>query len=194
MAVIADFGSMYTIDDYQTKIADQLAHIDVAVLALNAGFAHIGPFIDITNKEVEMQCQVNTNHVLYTAKVMAGQLSKRFDEKKVKSAMVMTSSVTAMAPISGMLTYSTTKIFTSYIARALNVELDGKVDVITFEPAGVATKMIGNTTNKTSMFTISAERAADTCFRDLGHQPMTHGAFRHYHISFYFDIIPTRWI
>ena len=58
MALIADFGSMYTINDYQTKIGDQLAHIDVAVLALNAGFAHMlipdGPFIDITNNEVEM--------------------------------------------------------------------------------------------------------------------------------------------
>ena len=54
MSLIADFGSMYTINDYQTKIGDQLADIDVAVLALNAGFAHTGPFIDITNSEVEM--------------------------------------------------------------------------------------------------------------------------------------------
>lgn len=74
---MADLWKLRTIDQYKTEIADKLQNLDVAVLALNAGFALIGPFNDLTNEEVEKLTQLNANHVLYTAKVMLDQLAKR---------------------------------------------------------------------------------------------------------------------
>lgn len=166
LAVVADLWKMRTIEEYKTMIADKIANLDVGVLALNAGFAQVGPFVDISNEEVERLCQVNANHVLYTAKVVLPQLVQRYDSKKLMSGMVVTSSVASLSPMSGTITYCATKSFASYIAEGLNYELLGKVDVMTYTPGGVATKMLGKKT--TDAGTISTTMAADTCFRDLG--------------------------
>lgn len=133
---------------------------------MNAGFAHVGPFIDITDDEVEKQMQVNCNHVIYTAKAMLGKLVERFDVKKKKSAIVVLSSIASIKPASGATTYCATKTFATFMAEGLCYELKGKVDVISYQPAGVATKMIHQT--KASMTTILPSMAADTCFRDIG--------------------------
>ena len=50
----------------------------------------------------------------------------------------------SIMPISGVLSYSSSKIFASYFGQGLGPELKGKVDVMAYEPAGVATKMIGD--------------------------------------------------
>lgn len=59
------------------------------------------------------------------------------------SAIVVVSAMMALVPVSGATSYAASKTFTSYMAEGLNFELAGKVDVISYQPAGVATKMIG---------------------------------------------------
>ena len=105
------------------------------------------------------------------------QLVKRFDNIKKKSGVVITSSILATVPLSGVTCYCATKVFDSYMAEALNVELKGKVDVISYQPGGVATKMIQET--KASLTTIMPQVAADVCLRDIGIRQMTRGAFVH---------------
>ena len=87
------------------------------------------------------------------------------------------SSIASHRPISGSTAYCAAKTFSSYIAEGLFHELKGKVDVISYQPAGVATKMSGET--KANAITVSAEGAASDCFRDLGMRKATVGAFRH---------------
>lgn len=70
MYVIADFVELKTIEEYNEKIAKKLAHLDIGVLALNAGYAEMGPFHMIDDIEVEKQCQVNAVHPIYLLKVM----------------------------------------------------------------------------------------------------------------------------
>lgn len=108
---------------------------------------------------------------------MLPQLIKRFDEHKKKSAVVITSSVLSILPMSGVTCYCATKVFDTYMAEGLHYELKNKIDVLSYQPAGVATKMIGET--KASMGTIMPSMAADVCFRDIGLRSMTRGAFRH---------------
>ena len=38
MSIIADFGNMFSIEDYQRTIADNLKDPDVSILAINAVF------------------------------------------------------------------------------------------------------------------------------------------------------------
>jgi short-subunit dehydrogenase len=73
---------------------------------------------------------------------MLSQLVTRFDTKKKKSAIVVISSVASIKPISGATTYCATKTFATYVAEGLNFEVRDKIDVISYTPAGVATKMI----------------------------------------------------
>jgi len=90
---------------------------------------------------------------------------------------VVTSSGLGARPISGCITYSACKSFSSYIAEGLNYELEGSVDVLSYQAGETTTKMLKR--YKTDSRTITPQRAADCCFRDLGLQPMTRGAFRH---------------
>jgi len=54
MAITADFCQMRTIEEYRAAIADKLQDLDVGALVINAGFALGGPFLELTDKEVEM--------------------------------------------------------------------------------------------------------------------------------------------
>ena len=79
---------------------------------------------------------------MYFSKVMVDQLVKRFDDKKQKSAMLITTSGLAERPLAGTLTYSVCKSFAGYIGEGLNFELNGKVDVINYQAGEVATKLL----------------------------------------------------
>ena len=131
---------------------------------------------------------MNANHVVYTARVMLPQLVKRFNEKNKKSGIVVTSSVMSILPMPSLNCYSATKIFVDYIAEGLNFELKDKVDVISYQPAWVATKMIDD--DKADFWTILPKDAADVCFRDIGLRPMTRGAFSHELIGYMMECYP----
>lgn len=160
----------------------------MGVLVLNAGFAQVGPFVDLKDDEVEKQVQVNTNHVIYLAKAMIKQLVDRFDNKKKKSGIVITSSIASIKSVAGITTYNATKSFDAFMAEGLNYELKGKVDVIAYKPAGVATKMIKE--DKPSLFTIMPDKAANKCFRDLGIKADTNGSFAHEIVANMFEATP----
>ena len=90
---------------------------------------------------------------------------------------MVTSSNLALNPVPGLALYSSTKVYESFLAEALNYELRDKIDVLSYQPARIDTKIVPR--SQLDFTTISIERAAESCFRDLGCTPMTHGAFRH---------------
>lgn len=51
--IIADFGQLKSIEEYKEKIGYNLEFYDIGVLALNAGVGTMGPFDELTEKEVE---------------------------------------------------------------------------------------------------------------------------------------------
>jgi len=159
---------------------------------LNAGTAVMGPFKDVTDKEVERTVNVNALQPIYLAKTMVPQLLERYEKTKVKSAIIVTSSGLGSRPISGTIAYSAAKSFSSFVAEAMNTEFKGKIDCMSYQAGEVATKLLGR--QKTDMRTITVERAADTCFRDLGHMPMTRGSFRHEFAMIFMDHLPLIWI
>ena len=91
-----------------------------------------------------------------------------------RSAIVVTSSALAMYPMSGILPYSMSKSFSSFLAEGLNIELKEKVDVMSFQPGEVQTKLLGD--RKTA---VTVQQASKGCLRDLGTTDLTYGAFTH---------------
>ena len=71
---------------------------------------------------------------------MLDQLQKR----TTRSAIGITSSVAADYPIGGSITYCATKRFVTDLAIGLNYELKDKIDVISYNPGFVATKLNSN--------------------------------------------------
>ena len=54
-----------------------------------------------------------------------------------------------MYPMSGILPYNMSKSFSSFLAEGLNIELKDKIDVMSYQPGEVQTKLIGD--RKTSV-------------------------------------------
>ena len=77
----------------------------------------------------------------------------------------------------GSVTYGCTKSFVTYLCEGLGYEVKDKIDVMSYNPGFVTTKL--SKKRDTGPVTISEARAAEVCFRDLGCTTKTHGSFRH---------------
>ncbi len=77
----------------------------------------------------------------------------------------------------GVLAYSMSKSFSSYLAEGLNIELKNKIDVLSFQCGEVNTKLIG--TSRKGLSVISTSRATGGCLRDVGSTGLTYGSFIH---------------
>jgi len=54
-----------------------------------------------------------------------------------------------------------------------------KIDIMSFNPAEVATKLIMKDKSQVGGGTVSVEDAVKCCFRDVGHTDKTYGTFSH---------------
>jgi short-subunit dehydrogenase len=142
MYVVADFAKMSTIQEYKEAIADKLTDIDIGMLILNAGWAEFGPFEWVSNEIIEDHIRINLLHVVYTAKVLASKMINRFDVHKQKCGMAIVSSGLGLNPIAGCIAYSASKGFVSFLAQGLNVEFNGKIDVLCYHAGLIKTKFI----------------------------------------------------
>lgn len=122
-AVVADFSKLFTIEDYRQAIGDKLKDKDIGILVLNAGYVFFGPYHLLKDDEVEKHMTTNVLHLAYTCKVLVQQLIDRYNSSCKKSAILITSSIMSVAPISGVTSYCASKIFSTYFGHALGPEL-----------------------------------------------------------------------
>ena len=69
-AVVFDFSTQTTIQEYKEHIAAKISDLDIGLLFLNAGFAMGGPFTDVTENEVSKVVTVNTLHPVFLLKTV----------------------------------------------------------------------------------------------------------------------------
>lgn len=155
------------------------------MLILNAGSGHLGYFNEMEEQNIENITNLNILHVVYTLRVLVNQMITR----KERSAVIITSSNTGSVPLPGFNLYSSSKIFESYISRSVGYELRDKIDFISLEPWLVITNQISN--DMADLLTITSDRCAEVCLRDLGNTPMTNGAMRHDIATIGFKMLPS---
>lgn len=145
------------------------------MLILNAGNSGFGFYQDQSEEEIENTFNLNGLSTAYIIKAMLNQLLNR----DKRSAIVITSSVAATLVFPCGVPYCMSKTFVTYLAEGLNYELKDKIDVLSYNPGEVATKLVMREKHQTDAGAISVERASSSCFRDLGYSYYTNGAFRH---------------
>lgn len=100
----------------------------------------------------------------FLTKIFVTRFLKRAPKR---SGIVNVESAAGFAPLPYMQIYASTKCYGRSFTLALNEELKDKIDVLTFSPAGVQTKM------SYGLFgpgVASPENCADAIFKDLGHE------------------------
>lgn len=115
-------------EDYN-KIASHLLKIDIGILILNAGVLDFYDFKDAQESAIQDMLNVNIIHRVYLAKALVNQMHTRVK----KSGIIFVNSGTTVFPFPSLATYSATQVFLTYIAQAMNIEMKGKIDVLSFE-------------------------------------------------------------
>lgn len=154
------------------------------MLFLNAGYIQVGPFKDLSFKNIESGVTINTLQPIYTAKVLIDQIIAR----NHLAALVVTSSGLGSKAIGGCLDYSCEKSFASFLAEGLNFELKGKVDCMAWQSGKVATKMNGDEADGSHCVTPTV--AVRGMLRDLGKESLTYGCTPHAKGMFMVQILP----
>ncbi len=165
-SIVVDFGQLVTIADYKEKIADKLKDIDIAMLFLNAGYLPVGPFADMSYMDIQRTVGCNALHPIYLAKVLVDQLLAR----NHLTALVITSSGLGIIPAPGVITYSASKSFASFLAIGLSYELEGKVDCMSWTLGMTDTKLLSMPNKKTNPLIATRKEAVDGMLRDIGRQ------------------------
>lgn len=155
------------------RIAQELDGIDIAMLFLNAGMGLMGPFTDITGPETEEIVTVNALHPIYLIKALLNSILKR----NARTAIVITSSGLGSAPMPGILAYSCSKSFSSFLGEGLNWELKDKVDVLSWQCGEVSTKLLGK--SRKGFTVITTEKASKACLKSIGSRSLTYGPAVH---------------
>ena len=81
---------------------------------------------------------INVLHVYYTMKVLSEQMLKR----DKRSAMIIVSSQAAVRPLPMAVAYCSQKSFATFLAQGMALEMGNRMDIMSFNPGSVATKLI----------------------------------------------------
>lgn len=150
--------------------------LDIAVGIANAGYGEAGKFEHSDDNLLSTLLNINVIHVYYTMKILSERMLKREGKK---SALIAVSSLAAMRPIPMSVAYSAQKIFVTYLTRGMALEMGHKIDLLSFNPAEVATKLIFKDKSQAGGTIVTVDKAVKSCFRDMGHTDVTFGAFSH---------------
>jgi hypothetical protein len=130
--VAADLADPGAVD----RIVAALEGIDLAILANNAGFGHVGRLDKLDPERLRKLIEVNcTAPVLLTHRLLPRLLARG------RGAILITGSVAGRQPLPLHGIYAASKAFDQFFGEALWVELLATgVDVLVFEPAATATE------------------------------------------------------
>lgn len=70
MIIVADFGKMLKIEDYQTIIADKVKDLDIGVLICCAGVSFKNFYHEESDQAIQDTCVVNSLQPAYLTKVL----------------------------------------------------------------------------------------------------------------------------
>ena len=130
--LIKDFSKCHE-NGFFEDIHDQLKDLDISILVNNVGTGDVGFFEKSSEKTLKDMISLNCVAIVLLTKTFIPKLLAR----KNKSAIINISSSAFYRPFPYMALYSATKIFDDYFSRALSLEYDGKVDVLSLRPSFV---------------------------------------------------------
>jgi short-subunit dehydrogenase len=159
-------------------VKENLSNLDVGYLALNAGISSGGKFFaDAEDELVESVMNINGLHVVYMAKAMLTMMLAR----DKRSAIVITSSIMSYFGLAASSTYAATKAMERLFGESLHYELKPKIDVITFTPGYVDTKLLNRekASGNSLPLLVTAEASVRAIHKDLGKFAVSAGDVKH---------------
>ncbi len=109
-----------------------------------------------------------------------------------RSGILITSSGLGSFPAPGIIAYSCSKAFSTFLGQALHYEVKEKIDVISFECGETNTKMLKG--RKGCQVENNIQNVTLGSLRDLGHSNLTYGSLRHELGQLMLEITPRQFL
>ena len=126
-------------------MSKKLSDIDISVLVNNVGVSiPVDRDASATFREIAANCYP----VVLLTQEMISRFQERWTKKAARSIFINFSSQAAIMPTPHFSNYSATKVFDDYFSKGLYYELRANgIDVLSVQPAAVATLMTGRKPN-----------------------------------------------
>lgn len=170
--IVSDLSKSYE-ENFIPIIDEQIKDLDISILVNNAGVADSNYFE--RSNPILLKEMILTNAlapVLLTRCIIVKMLTRN-----KKSAVINLASFSASRPLPYVTVYGCTKVFNDYLARALAIEYQGKIDFMSLRPNWVSTKMSKKRFNKLDV--ITPNTCAKDGLRELGYETVTAGNWIH---------------
>lgn len=134
--------------DFYHNLIKQVDDLDISLIFANAGCFCIGNFSVIHTLYLEKMLDVNIYHFTMMHKVFLPWLINKRANLGIKSCIVGTSSVSEVKPMIGFgVTYTASKVMSSYVGRAINWEVKSSkhsnlIDTQVMFPGGTDTRIL----------------------------------------------------
>ena len=119
------------------RIFKELDGLDISILVNNVGISNIGYFHEIPDKRILNEINVNIIPMTMMSHNVIPQILKR----KHRSAIINISSFSAEHPIPYVSNYSATKVYNDFFSRAIEMEYQHKIDILSVRPLLIETNM-----------------------------------------------------
>jgi 17beta-estradiol 17-dehydrogenase / very-long-chain 3-oxoacyl-CoA reductase len=157
---------------YYEGVCDEVKDLDVSMLINNAALLHMAPYEDMYLQQVKDMMEANVFGVAVLTKIFL----MRFLQRKNRSGIVNISSVGGIQPSPYAQFYSATKALVTSFTRALNKEVEDRVDVLTNSPCYIQTNMSNNSSGP---HVATPRQVAHSIFRDVGYEIENHPTLVH---------------
>ena len=187
--VVADFteaGSTTFWDKFMKDMGD----ISISILVNNVGINHTESFTTVPETFLLDIVSVNcTTQLVLTRRLINGMISRAQSAKK-RCAIINVSSVAGQRPLLYLAPYSATKAFNDFFSRALALEFQDTIDVLSLRAGYVVSNMSKLT--EPGGFVLDRYECAAGCLDKLGFVTETYGDPRHVLYARSFFLLPER--
>jgi short-subunit dehydrogenase len=143
--------------------------LDVGLVVANAAYSPIGPFIGLSQAQLQRALDLNCRAPLLLAhRYLPAMAARR------RGGLIIMSSLAGMQGSPSIAVYAATKAFDAVLAEGVWAELRGSgVDVLTCVAGAVATPGLNATMRRPAPGTLDPDQVAAAALRALGRRPRT---------------------
>lgn len=160
------------LETFTQVITQDLSDKDVSILVNNVGAVKPGYFHEASLPKLNEMLTLNCMPIVYISRLVLARMQLR----RLPSAIINISSVSAISPISGSSVYSATKKFDDFFTEIL-ANSSKNVVFMSLRPGYVLTQMTRHI--KQLSLVISANECANAALRDLGSDLTFVGHIKH---------------
>lgn len=151
-------------ENYYSNLIEKLKQYQISVLVNNVGISpEVNYLVKLKPSDIEQSLGVNIYPQVYLTHKLIPEFLHRYETSKQKSLIINLSSISSVTPIPGMSIYGATKRFNDFLSQAISFEYSPAIQISSFTPHAVSTKLTRRFDLHKSSMTLCIEPTEFVC-------------------------------